>query len=523
MAEKVARIKRQATQRQQGGNPPQEQQEQQQEEYRRLQEEYERKEAEKIDAISAIDWFSGSVSAAIAEAKSRKSLFVVAVVKSPESSDDNADFFSSLAKVEVGKNVFVKIVADSTSFGQFNAIYPVKTTPALFIVNSANGAKLKEMTSDFKSVDAAFEMAKTDMALTLKALEKVKKPKDDVEEDVNSPRRIAVDKAKKALEEATDAAKDEDATKAEAGQKPMTLEERVAWAKKVVAGKQAQRETESAEEEKRREKERRLMGQQIGEMKRKQEEDNLRKAAEERRKDKEEEKIAREKIKRQIEEDRRERNERFNAEKEQRRRDQEEKHRKELEAEAKRAEEEIQARSSKARIQFRLPDGRSVTKQFGPDEPLSVLYDYVANDDKDVRVPFKRFALNTTFPSRKLDNEDRRMSLRRLGLVPSSTVLILPVGNNSVSAQTALSVSGIIWLILTPLTVLWNFFSAFFSADSAPQRAHVSSQRQPQQGGRGGASTGAVRRRTGNMARLQDLSDNDDENNTYNGNSTQQM
>ena len=79
--------------------------------------------------------------------------------------------------------------------------------------------------------------------------------------------------------------------------------------------------------------------------------------------------------------------------------------------------------SSVARIQFRLPDGRSQMDRFDPDEPLEVLYRFV---EDSVKPGFSRFSLSTTFPSRQLDSEDRGRTLRQLGLVPTATVLVLP-------------------------------------------------------------------------------------------------
>ena len=301
-----------------------------------------------------------------------------------------------------------------------------------------------------------------------------------------------------------------------------SLEDRVLKAKRLLAERQAQKDKEEQEVEKSKEKERRVLGQQMAELKRKQEDEAIKAAAAERRKDKEEEKKAREKIKRQIEQDRLERAEKFSAEKEAARKAKEEKERAALAAAAKRAEEEIAARSSKARIQFRLPDGRSQTKQFDPDEPLSVIYDFVSKGE-EIQVPFAAFSLSTTFPSRKLDDEDKRMSLRRLGLVPSGTVLILPKSGGGGTVGLG-GVMDIVWLLLTPITALWAIISGFLfppprNNGNAPSSATGARPR----GARPDGSNPRRRGQDGNMARLQDYTDDDDETNTYNGNSTQQM
>ncbi len=89
--------------------------------------------------------------------------------------------------------------------------------------------------------------------------------------------------------------------------------------------------------------------------------------------------------------------------------------------------------SSVARIQFRLPDGRSQMDRFNPDDPLEVLYRFV---EDTVRPGFSRFALSTTYPRRQLDREDRGKTLRDLGLVPTSTILIMPASSGAAGAGT---------------------------------------------------------------------------------------
>jgi Na+-transporting methylmalonyl-CoA/oxaloacetate decarboxylase gamma subunit len=116
-----------------------------------------------------------------------------------------------------------------------------------------------------------------------------------------------------------------------------------------------------------------------------------------------------------------------------------------------------------ARVQFRLPDGRSQTTQFDAGEPLAVLYAYVR---EQMTHPFGRnFSLSTTFPSRVLDREDReRTTLREAGLAPSATVLIMPAASTAVSAASEGGFMGLVWLMLTPLVLAWNFLSALVAS-----------------------------------------------------------
>lgn len=79
--------------------------------------------------------------------------------------------------------------------------------------------------------------------------------------------------------------------------------------------------------------------------------------------------------------------------------------------------------STKARIQFRLPDGRGKTKIFDSDCSLSELYAHV---HAEMEVPFTNFSLSTTFPTKLLDDLDPASPLKEHGLAPSATVLVLP-------------------------------------------------------------------------------------------------
>ena len=142
--------------------------------------------------------------------------------------------------------------------------------------------------------------------------------------------------------------------------------------------------------------------------------------------------------------------------------------------------------STKARVQFRLPDGRGQTQVFDADTPLSTLYTHVR---EQMNVPFKKFTLSTTFPtkvskkttrliykfflhffyfSQCLDNENQSSQLREHGLVPSGTVLILPKEDRSlVGAGTDGGIMALVWLVLTPVTVLFNLVMSFFGGGGA--------------------------------------------------------
>lgn len=78
------------------------------------------------------------------------------------------------------------------------------------------------------------------------------------------------------------------------------------------------------------------------------------------------------------------------------------------------------------RIQFRLPSGNSHTGQFEPSSTLRALRNYVL---ENIDLPFRQFAMSTSFPRRELTNEENDKTLLQLELVPTAVILILPLKN----------------------------------------------------------------------------------------------
>merc|ERR1712038_694961 len=91
-------------------------------------------------------------------------------------------------------------------------------------------------------------------------------------------------------------------------------------------------------------------------------------------------------------------------------------------------------------------------------------------------------SLTTTFPSRQLDNESPDTSLRQAGLVPSTTILILPrsSGGRIVSTSADGSIMSYIWLLLTPLTALWGLINSIFASSQPSDSGNPNENRKRQ-------------------------------------------
>jgi len=475
-----------------------------------------------------MEWFQGSIGEAIQSAKISKSLFVV-VVHGADDEETSKQFLEVLNEAEISsklkKAVCIKVQNGTQPCNQFSQLYPVILVPSIYFIDSQSGTNIEttggtvEKEKIINSVDKAFEGRQLDV------------PAATIADSIASPRNERVEQARQVLQsEVVPSQSSSTEDKPSTPTTTMSLEDRVERAKRLLADKQAQKAKEEQEKMKESEAERREMGKNVQAMKRKHEEDEVRKAAEERQKDKEEQRLALIKIKEQIAQDRAERSQKFNKEKLERDEKRKELERQKLAEEAKKAEQAAAERSTVARIQFKLPNGVSQNHRFDPEDTIAELYNYVI---EELKTPYgSNVSLSTTFPSRILDDVSRDTSLRENGLVPSTTILILPRSRGTVS-RTSGGIMDYFWLLLTPITAVWAMISSFMSKDAGGQQgsANTTHQNTPNSNSSyaGPSTSSTVRKRRGagvrtegNIARLSS-NDSDDETNTYNGNSTQQM
>lgn len=208
-------------------------------------------------------------------------------------------------------------------------------------------------------------------------------------------------------------------TEEEKLQKKMELAEKI---------KQRRKEREAEEEKEARERERKRiqMGQAMAERKRVMQEIEIKRAAEERRRDKLEDKLARQKVKEQIERDRQARKEMFPDK---------------TEAEAKAQPVATQSTAAPAapaapaqsaqkkeytttRLQIRLPSGTPLVQEFKAKESLSAVRLWVGLNRTDGLSADAPIKLSTTFPRKTFSEDDMDKPLDLLGLVPSAVLMI---------------------------------------------------------------------------------------------------
>ncbi|XP_006006250.1 UBX domain-containing protein 4 [Latimeria chalumnae] len=526
-------------------------------------------------------WFEGSIPAAIALAKQKNSVFVVFIVGDDDQSIQMAGSWEDeiVAGESIKDFVAIKINAKSEACVQFSEIYPVVCIPSSFFIGDngvpleviAGSVSAEELINRIQKVKQMHEQKGTvhpsdggqltssvatqlspapvdpepvsqsqstplenvDCAETCASNTKAKEPRPaaskeslskPVEDGINSAEAVGVTESEATARSSQN--DDED------------LDIKVERITKKLEEKREQKKKEEEQNEIRKEVERRKIGKEMLEFKKRQEQEQTKRILEERNREKAEEKAARERVKQQIAMDRAERAARYAKNKE------------EVEAakaaalQARQAELEARKeavqreRSTVARIQFRLPDGSSFTNQFPSESRLEEARRFAA---QEVGRRYGNFSLATMFPRREFTKEDYVKSLLELELVPSASIVLLPAARPVVSIVQ--SSGGGFWAFLGtifyPLIAVWRFVSSLLFAGPSPQPGSQGAASKPErptpavskatETSREGIRKRVLEKRgeefkkEGKIYRLRTQEDSEDDNNTWNGNSTQQM
>ncbi|KAJ8351600.1 hypothetical protein SKAU_G00230760 [Synaphobranchus kaupii] len=530
-------------------------------------------------------WFEGTIPAAIVSAKQQNAIFVVVITGDDAQSAQVLSCWEDDRVAEATNNccVAIKIDANGETCVQFSQIYPVVCIPTSFFIgengipleviagsmsaeelvkriskvkqmhqqqmgvadegpaSATAGAQADESSAPSGAPELATQQAcppqngppgftlppsaaNQSAAASTTPKESLPGPVEEVGEEGHvTPTE---DRSVSSDEVSLNSATDED------------ISAKVERLTKKLEDRREQKKKGEEEKELKKELERRKMGKEMLDYKRKQEDDKTKRLLEERNREKAEEKAARDRVRQQIAMDRADRAVRYA-------RNQEEVETARLAAlEARQAEQEARKeasqseRSSTARIQFRLPDGSSFTNQFPSDAKLQEAQQFAA---QEVGNRYGKFLLATMFPRREFTGEDLGRTLLELELVPSASVVLLPQTGRPTNTVVQSSGGGGIWALLgtlfCPLLTVWRFISNFIFGSAPPPGA---SPRAPPHGpGPASASSSEPKRETirkrvvekrqedfkrdGKICRLRTQEDSEDENNTWNGNSTQQM
>ena len=504
-------------------------------------------------------WFEGSINEAVATSKLRKAIFVVFVEGKDETSTQVAQAINATEvshRLEQEDFVAIRLESGSESYVFFAQIYQLVPVPSLFFIGE-NGIPLEIVAGSTTSADllAKIELVlskagknKNTSANLIDAEQKAaatnapnntsvniegNTPKSNVEMPLkqSSPESVSNAVIKNDTKEepstsikVTEAVKTTN-DKQETHTKELTTEEKLERARKMLELQQKQRIEEEERKEKERELERRKMRREMQNMK---------------RSEKQQELSDREKIRQQIAQDKLERKHKELALQQQMQHQQ-------PQQELPKPYAPIVNDATVTRIQFRLPSGNPHMGQFEPTCTLRNLRAYVV---ENITLPFRQFAMSTSFPRRELAREDDDKTLLELELVPTAVILILPLKNSNVtttvtSTQDISLMPRFVWSIFAVVTHVYYYVIGYFTGrgNSQEQQSGTAENKDTTNNSGGSVqsniqnvatSSGLVRRymtnresttikAEGNIHRLHSGGDDNDENNTWNGNSTQQM
>jgi len=199
--------------------------------------------------------------------------------------------------------------------------------------------------------------------------------------------------------------------------KPLTEEEKKEQMKKLeerLKEKRREREAKEKEEENEKEKIRIRSGKELAAAKKKLEDENIKKIMDERKREKQEEKIARDRVKAQIEADKLARKKLFGQ------MSGEEQPKPVLPVAV--LSPQKQAKDYKeTKLQIRLTNGQTIVQTFNVNEMLAAVRVYIELNRSDGDAPFN---LMTSFPRKVFTNDDYDKPLGVLGLVPSAVIIL---------------------------------------------------------------------------------------------------
>ncbi|KAM3607820.1 uncharacterized protein V6R79_014534 [Siganus canaliculatus] len=476
-------------------------------------------------------WFEGSIPDAIALAKQKSCIFVVVITGNDEQSVSLMSSWEDDGVSEAAQSccVAIRVDASSETCVQFSQIYPVVCIPSSFFIGE-NGIPLEVIAGSVSAEELKKRIIGVQQVHAQQNGSGLVSPEEIVPMEI-SPQDDAASHSSSA-----DGISPSATVTTQLTEEKQNLDAKVQRLSKKLEERQEQKRQGEKENELKKEMERRKVGKDMQDFKRKQEEEKIKRLLEERNKEKTEEKAARERIKQQIALDRADRAARYAKNQEVEKAAKQALRQPILSEQSASKEDTVRERRSTARIQFRLPDGSSITNQFPSQSTLQEARQFAL---QEVGSCYGNFSLATMFPRREFTKEDLNKTLLELELVPSASIVLLPQSYKPGSTL-AHSSGGGIWAVLGtllyPLLAVWRFLSSFVFAAPAPRETpsrgsthHTTPHTNSDTAMRETSSQRPIEKQAknfkkdGKICRLRTQEDSEDDNNTWNGNSTQQM
>ncbi|XP_014245773.1 UBX domain-containing protein 4 isoform X1 [Cimex lectularius] len=494
-----------------------------------------------------MNWFEGTIAEAVSSSKRKKAIFVVYVEGTDEASTSMSQILNGgevAKKLDPSKFVCIRLEKGSPSHKQFTDIYKLVPVPSVFFIGHKGEPLEIVVGSTQNSVEEKICVGIETCINYLQGSVPLGEAVGDSSIPAPSSSNIHhgdlgqfIKMESQTTENAGKPPTVEQTSTHETTHKPeepegMSMDQKVERAKLLLARKNEQKRQEELEKEKEAELERRRIGQELQKANQLKQEMELKQFMEERKKERREEAEAKKKILDQIAEDRVARAQRMAMSSQ-------------VVPDPAVASASTAPSTSPppsnvniARLQFKLPTGEAKTHTFPAETTLGQVRQFI---DNNIVLPFSEYQMATMFPRREFTHRDNNIDLRALQLLPSAVILILPVTGSQGGVLSGPSWTQIcidmFWDMVKPLFTLSRYIQSYLfgrpppSNDNAPGWSSNSNQGQAPTTVNSGVfrrlffankRKSGIRRR-GNVHTLADEGDSNDENNTWNGNSTQQM
>ncbi|XP_077436528.1 UBX domain-containing protein 4 isoform X2 [Vanacampus margaritifer] len=485
-------------------------------------------------------WFSGSIPDAINLAKQRNFVFVIVIIGEDEQSSNLMSSWEDDGVTEAIRKccVAIKVNAMSDTCVQFSQIYPVVCIPSSFFIGE-NGIPLEVIAGSVSAEELRIRINKVQQMHAQKTGTGMVSQETAATSQTQltmatlsapsvhliPPEEVKRSSAVEDLEPKEDT-KTVSAVTTTASEYPDPQSFCFLSEEDPDVQRHQQKTALDNEKESRKPKDQQKTTKDMYNFKREQEDEKTKRILEERNRERELDRVARERVKQQIAMDRLDRAARYSKSLEQK-----------AQQQAKQAipGTAVKPRSTTTRLQFRLPDGSSFTNQFPSQSKLHEAHQFVI---QEVGNRYGNFSMATMFPRREFTSEDLNKTLMELELAPSSSIVLLPCGR---PASIVVPSTGGIWAVLStlfyPFLAVWRFLSSFIfptppqetSRSSFPlSESHTSPATGSDQAKRESLPRPLTNRpknfkKDGKICQLRAQEDSEDDNNTWNGNSTQQM
>lgn len=472
-------------------------------------------------------WYEGNIAEAVAVSKANGAVFVVYIEGKDDKSKDFTDLINNVdvsLQLEQKHFVAVKVEENSIPHQQFSQIYKNANAPSIYFIGKT-GSPLEIITDSHSKVDffkkLQLILQKHGLNITIptsvenfieQERHSIALNESNVPIDQTNTSSSAIGENSQTVAHTSNASLDQMHSVDDNQTEELTSEEKIERAQELINKKRQEKQAEEDAKERQKEIERRRMGQDVQKLKRWQHDQEIKEMMEERNKEKKEQLEARQRVLAQIAQDKAERAAKFSNVTQ-------------IGQSSPASSQPPTLRNNNiSRLQFKFPDGSTHTHEFPSSDTLQTVRNYII---KNLDLPYPNFTLSTTFPRREFTANNNSETLLDLQLIPNAVVLILPLQRDAVAPQRESSLSTMIWSFLAPFLYIVRYLKLkLFGGDSS------SSPTQNRNTTNVGEGTSAIPkkrgettviRRQGNVHRLHDNTDSDEDNNTWNGNSTQQM